>query len=128
MCTNREGEWSQKGFPCSLVPKTLSCKWCMSDMDCRALAPSPSELWHYIQTDMVLWQAISSMTVSCACCRGQLKRPQMQKGMLITPRESWPALTGGLSMEYFGEEFEEGQRHLCFEYVQSSGYQVRMLL
>ncbi|KAK9846792.1 hypothetical protein WJX84_000742, partial [Apatococcus fuscideae] len=55
--------------------------------------------------------------------RGQLKRPQMQKGMVVTPRESWPALTGGLTMEYFGEEYEDGQRQLCFEYVQSSSYQ-----
>lgn len=52
----------------------------------------------------------------------------MQKGMLVTPRDSWPALTGGLTMEYFGEEHEDGQRLLCFEYVQSSSYLVRLQL
>ena len=31
-------------------------------------------------------------------------------------------------MEYFGEEHEDGQRLLCFEYVQSSSYLVRLRL
>jgi hypothetical protein len=58
--------------------------------------------------------------------RGWLRRqgPPLKKGLLIAPRDTWPRLDGGLSMETVGYN-EEGNQ--VFRYTHSAGYQVTCL-
>ncbi len=55
--------------------------------------------------------------------RGLLRRTPLKKGLLISPKDHWPALDGGICMESAGFSTDGKQ---LFKYTHSANYQVRL--
>lgn len=54
--------------------------------------------------------------------RGMLRRAPLRRGLLVAPRDTWPPLGGGLSLEPAGHARDGAPR---FRYAHSAGYLVR---
>ena len=56
--------------------------------------------------------------------RGVLRRAPLRRGLLVAPRDTWPPLGGGLSLEPAGHARDGAPR---FRYAHSASYLVRSL-